>query len=272
MDSSRTLKEPTRIIKLDGPVNFRDLGGYRGMHGRSTPWRTLFRSDGLDSLTAADCAILEDHIGLGVVIDLRTEDEVNAVGSAQGTLRSAEYHHLPIMDQTKHMLISVHAGRTMAELYVEMAANSGTYVAQTVRVIAQSRGPAVFHCAAGKDRTGLIAAVVLDLLGVSDQDITADYALSAAILPILRARWDLRMKEVGQAGDNPGVGTQNSATTGWTSNDWDRAGTAMLSARVSTIETLVHTLRTDHGSIEGWLRAQGLTSADLAMFRNRLLG
>src|SRR5579859_4556528 len=169
-----------RVVDLEGCFNFRDLGGYRTVDGRCVRWQRLFRADGLHRLTEADLAHLAG-LGLATVIDLRTEKELDEVGRIAWPAPDLAFHHLPMLDVLPDRTTYpawVDAGY-VADRYVAMLEKGRDAVAEALAILTDPTAyPAVFHCAAGKDRTGLLAAVVLGLLNVSDEDIVADYALS----------------------------------------------------------------------------------------------
>jgi protein-tyrosine phosphatase len=171
---------PGRHIELEGSFNFRDLGGYHGVDGRPVRWRSLFRADGLYRLTPAD---LEDLGGLGLrtVIDLRTAGELEARGRIAWPTDDLVFHHLPLMDvlppddEYPEWSDPAH----VAAQYAGMLADGAPAVAAAIDVLCDPAAyPVVFHCMAGKDRTGILSALVLRVLGVADADIVADYALS----------------------------------------------------------------------------------------------
>jgi protein tyrosine/serine phosphatase len=171
---------PSRRLELEGSWNFRDLGGYVGAGGRSVTWRRIFRADGLDRLTEADFVQVA-ALGLKTVVDLRTGDEVAKGKMAIGD-RDVSWHHLPMLDvlPPRESYDTAWVGPDqVSERYVQMMASAGENVATFLTVIADETSyPLVYHCFAGKDRTGILTALVLGLLGVSDEDIAADYALS----------------------------------------------------------------------------------------------
>ncbi len=171
------LEESDRLIEFEAVFNFRDLGGYPTAGGGRTRWRRLFRADGLNRLRAEEA---DRFAGLGIstVVDLRTPDEVSAgrCPDADGVA----YHHLPMFDVMPNWDVEdPEADGYLAARYAEMLATGAEAVAGTLRLLADDAAyPLVFHCAAGKDRTGIMAAIVLDLVGVPDDVIVADYARS----------------------------------------------------------------------------------------------
>jgi protein-tyrosine phosphatase len=167
---------PSRLIPLTGAFNFRDLGGYPSGLGGETRWRRIFRSDNLSTLTEDDQKVLAD-LSIATVIDLRSPGEV--AGGRIAESDAYAYHHLPMADvlpdttDTRWSSPEYVSGR-----YLEMLSDG--CVRSALEIAADPRSyPLVFHCAAGKDRTGIIAAILLTLLEVSREEIVADYMLTA---------------------------------------------------------------------------------------------
>lgn len=181
--------EAERRIKFDGCFNFRDLGGYVTESGRTLRWGRLYRADGIQRLTEDDRRRFAT-LGIVTVIDLRTPDELELRGRFDaGDIR---YHHLPMFDvlpdMTSYDAETIAGPDFVVERYEEMLSAGAARVATALRVLAEPDTlPAVFHCAAGKDRTGLLAAIILRLLGVPRADVVADYALSQIAMQELLA-------------------------------------------------------------------------------------
>ena len=175
-------------MPLRGAFNFRDLGGYPARAGRTVRWRTLYRADALHHLDDDELAILGE-LGVRVALDLRTDSEVDG-GRIEH--HAITHQHLPVLGRTwepRRLDPDADAGEVLGSLYVEMLSVGAPALAGALEALADDeRLPAVFHCAAGKDRTGVLAAMVLSLLGVSDEVIVADYALSGAAMTTLVER------------------------------------------------------------------------------------
>jgi protein-tyrosine phosphatase len=182
-----------RSLNLAGASNFRDLGGYLGQGGRPVRWRTLFRSDHLAALTAQDVALLAD-LGLTRAYDFRGAVE-----------RAAEPYHLPGVTQhplpiepvvVLHMQALYAAGqsltaadteRLMQQTYRAFVTDNAAAFAQLFEHLLAHDAPLVFHCTAGKDRTGMAAALILLALGVPRPVVMQDYLLTNALLRMDRA-------------------------------------------------------------------------------------
>jgi len=167
---------PSRTLDFEGCVNFRDLGGYRTADGRTVAWRRLFRADGLHKLTGSDRAQLRD-LGLTTVIDLRTLDEAAQRGSFPVDDVPVRYVGLPLTDvlPATEDLPDWGEAAYVATRYGAMVSEGGPVLTEAIHVLADSGSlPAVMHCSAGKDRTGVLSALVLAFLGVPDETIVED--------------------------------------------------------------------------------------------------
>jgi protein-tyrosine phosphatase len=181
MSAPRESAAGTRVVDLEGCFNFRDLGGYRGVDGRLTRWRTLFRADGLYRLSPSDLERLAGF-GLRTVIDLRTAAELEQRGRPEWLEPAPRFHHLPMMDVLPERSKYAEWARPdhVAEQYIDMLEGGRQTVTTALEVLCDPASyPVVAHCMAGKDRTGILCALVLGLVGVPDDVIISDYTLSA---------------------------------------------------------------------------------------------
>ena len=179
-----TSPAPSRHIALPGTTNIRDLGGYRGNQGRSVRWRVLFRSDHLADLTPEGVQALH---GLGVrrSADFRGAQERRVDAYAWDGLHTHALTVEPTVVQKAFALI--HAGGSltaadsvalMQETYRHFVRDNTVQFAQLFQLLLEDEVPTVFHCTAGKDRTGWAAALILEALGVARADIEHDYLLT----------------------------------------------------------------------------------------------
>jgi len=182
------LADPRRVVTLEAVHNFRDLGGYpstlgAGPRGSMTRWGVLYRADGLYRLTEADVDVLRDR-GLRTVVDLRSHAELADYGTFPREQYDVQFTHFPVIDTTWKREAYEDAASDhdfMLRAYQSMLAEGDVRFAAAFEELARPGAlPAVFHCAAGKDRTGILAALVLGSLGVSRSYIIGDYALTAA--------------------------------------------------------------------------------------------
>jgi protein-tyrosine phosphatase len=173
-----------RHVVFEACFNFRDFGGYETSDGRRTRWKTLYRSDTLHRLTEADAETFSS-LGLRTVIDLRSSTELDDHGRLSRSVDHLTWHHVPMLDNVKLVPRDpadpppLPAETAPGEGYVRILEQFGTSVGRVFDLLA-ARGalPAVFHCTSGKDRTGMVAALLLEVLGVPDDVIAADYVLT----------------------------------------------------------------------------------------------
>jgi protein-tyrosine phosphatase len=186
-----------RWIELDGAVNVRDLGGLSTDDGGTTAQGVLLRSDNLQGLSDKDVRRLLDDYGLHTVLDLRTPTEVRLEGAgplvAEG-LRHVNLDLIPTWDvsESPSERIVPHEQREEGDLshfYLTYLDQMPQSVVDALRVLADpASGPTVVHCAAGKDRTGVIVGLALVVAGVRRDDIVADYAMTAERIEAVRER------------------------------------------------------------------------------------
>jgi hypothetical protein len=178
------------LISLVGSYNFRDLGGYPGHDGRPVQWGRLFRADTLHELTELDVDVLKG-LGLATIIDLRTTGELDRTGRGPLANEPISFWHLSVIGEGGGEAIAAPAapGDELTERYLWYLETS-TALVEAMRVVADSDNlPLVFHCAAGKDRTGVLAALVLDILGVEPSVIVADYVITAGRMDLIMGRF-----------------------------------------------------------------------------------
>lgn len=180
-----------RLIALEGAVNFRDLGGYATVDGQRTRWRTLFRADGLGELTEPDLVVMR-QLGIRTVVDLRSGYEVE-MSRFNVEAHPVAFHHFPFIDALPDVEEFERKPGLLGTQYTEMLDDAVPQIVGALEVLAGPEArPAVFHCTAGKDRTGLLAALVLSLLGVPEETVVADYALSGEAMARLREKLILK--------------------------------------------------------------------------------
>jgi protein-tyrosine phosphatase len=166
-----------KIIPLEGCLNFRDLGGYAG-DGGTIRHGQIYRSDDLSKLSAADIVRLEE-LGISIVIDLRSPEELDRAPNPLRGRAGFAYHHAPLLDGINSTADGPPEIQNLPAMYKSLLPNAGPQIRGIFQVLGRREGRGVvFHCTAGKDRTGVIAALILNLCGVGDGDIIADYALT----------------------------------------------------------------------------------------------
>lgn len=188
------LDDARRVVPLEGIHNFRDLGGYELADGRTIGWGRLFRSDGLYRASELDVETF-DGLGLRTVVDLRSTPETADHGSFPVEKYPVAYVHLPIIDVTWARsdvpdFPDTERGTVdfLVWAYHDMLQQGGDRFAAAIHTLALPESmPAVFHCAAGKDRTGVLAALILGALGVDHETIVGDYELTVDGMARMRA-------------------------------------------------------------------------------------
>ena len=241
--------QSNRFITFEGCVNFRDLGGYRTNEGRTVRWDRLYRSDALHELTGGDVSRALRRLGLQTMIDLRNHDEVRRDGT--GLLKSSGlgYHHFPLLEErgSPPPIAGADVAERLSVTYQWIVHNSGALIADAVTTIADKRGqPAVFHCSAGKDRTGIIAALVLGALGVNQETVMADYLLTNEVITGIHRRVMSMDPRSGLTADT-------------------------LRAQPVAMEQFLATLDSVHGGPEPYLRRHGVTAESIGRLKSALL-
>lgn len=252
-----------RRLDLEGPVNFRDLGGYETAEGRTVRRRHLFRSDALFRLTEADAAQVR-ALGVTTLIDFRTPDELEQHGFGGMDHLDAEHLHLPTIDTTRRVLDLTddeaqevaRALVTAADAYMMMLDRGSNAYASALRVVAESEAPVVFFCAAGKDRTGVFAALVLGLLGVSDEDIVTDYALTHEVIEKIH----ILRTSASSDEDNERMASYAHLI-----------GEDLRNAYPASMQSTIERLRERYGGFEGYASEIGVGPDVLDQLRARLL-
>jgi protein tyrosine/serine phosphatase len=240
-----------RTLAFSAVFNFRDLGGYGGVDGRNVRWRRLFRSDSLSRLGDPDRDAFA-ALGVRTVLDLRRPYEVERDGRVPEWDGLLWRHIHPDHPEWDHDLWDERAGvaRYLADRYAKLAVLGASGVGAALGVLADSvAAPVVVHCVAGKDRTGVVSALTLALLGVADDDIAADYALTGEAEPRFTA-WLREAYPHLAAQTPPPYFTQTPPE-------------AML--------LFLRELRERYGSIEGYAAAAGLSTDQIESLRTHLL-
>jgi protein-tyrosine phosphatase len=239
-----------RRIDLPGCANFRDLGGYPTRGGMRLRWRRLFRSDALHGLTPEGVDRIVDELGIGAIVDLRSTGEVGVDGRGELRDRAPAYHHLPLFDGPLTADPESASRLTLADRYFLIAERAQDPIARVITALAECSTPAVYHCSAGKDRTGLISAIVLGLLGVPDEFIVADYAATQENL-------DAIIDRLMQSPAYRDVIHSLPADT--------------LHAKPATMFSLLDRLRDRYGSFRGYANDIGLSDAVIRRLESGLL-
>ena len=252
-------------IDLDGAVNARDLGGLPAGDGRQIAPAVLLRSDNLQDLSAADVATLVDGFGLTTVIDLRSTQESESEGpSPLDAVPSVRHLHLSVLPElgertdvvAEALLLKRERDRSrypddvMCGHYLGYLEDRPDSVIGAIRAIADSDGAAIVHCAAGKDRTGVVVALALSAVGVPAEEVVADYALTGERIEAILRRL---MSSSTYEGDLKG-------------SEIDRHR-----PRPETMKALLEQVEARYGGVIQWLASHGFGPADLERLRARLV-
>lgn len=250
-----------RVVPMEGGHNFRDIGGYRTQDGLHVARGLVYRSGTMSELSDADHAVL-DSLGLQLVCDLRSTGERARRPSRMPNTVTFEIwardHDMSAGDLTRIVHRPDASADQVRNVMIEAYCRLPYEQAQSYRAlfhhIADGALPLVFHCAAGKDRTGVAAALLLDMLGVGREDVMDDYRLTDRFFA--RGCELVSKDPIGNrlAGVDPRI--------------WE----PMMRAETTYLETMFATIEQRHGSTEGFLRDElNLDAATLTTIRERLL-
>jgi protein-tyrosine phosphatase len=277
------MTDEPRWLPLDGAANARDLGGLPTDGGGETARHRLLRSDNLQGLTPGDVRLLVDEAGLRTVVDLRTDVEVELEGPGPLTREPrVEIRHLTLFPESggrtdvdadtllpwqesgenarRGSALSgtpadeppepPEPGSRAIAFYLAYLRDRPDNVVAALRAIADSAGAAVVHCAAGKDRTGVVVALALSVAGVPRERIVADYTATADRMAPLLAR--LKASDTYR-------------------EDLDSRPDDSHRPRAETMRRFLAHLDEHHGGPLGWLAGAGFGPDDVARLRARLV-
>jgi protein-tyrosine phosphatase len=179
-----------RLIQVEGGFNVRDLGGYATSDGRVTNSRVLIRAGNLDKITPAAQQQLLDY-GVKTIIDLRDEWEVQEFPNVFAQSKAVKYAHLPLIPSKLSDELTPQTDQltTLHEVYSTYLERCQPQIGAIFTAIAESESTTIFHCYAGKDRTGIVAALILSAVGVTDSVIAEDYAETTPHIAHLMTGW-----------------------------------------------------------------------------------
>jgi len=238
-----------RWMRFEGLDNVRDVGGLPLRDGGRTRSGVLLRSAALHWATAADVRRLVDEFGLRLVLDLRTPREIDRDGPTPIAAAGVETVALNFIGASRELPETEDDTDPLLRNYLGYLDDQPANIVEAVRrLAAPDAGPALVHCAAGKDRTGVLVAMVLDVAGVERAAVVEDYALSSAQIEALFRRW-----------------TGASGEPMPTVEDMRRHH-----PRAEVMEAVLERLDAAHGGAAGWLVERGLDEAALDRLRTRL--
>lgn len=251
-----------RWIDLDGVANMRDVGGLPTHDGGRIMERRLIRSDNLQDLSPSDVRHLTELIGVTDIVDLRSHKELRATGSGPLRATPLRHHHhsfLPepvagtdepdfLSKQTPAMEV-VRDADYWSQHYRGYLSTRPDSVSAALAVVATASGATVVHCAAGKDRTGTVVGLALSVAGVPDEEIVADYTLTAQ-----------RLRRVMDRLFSSDLYRDSLAHRPF--QDQIPAAASMIS--------LLEVVDQEFGGAAGWLRTQGWSADEVATLRTKL--
>lgn len=190
-------------LPLDGTTNTRDLGGYAGFGKKVTKWKKLLRSDCVSRLTAADKDYLVNEYQLAKVIDLRSPKEAKEAPNAFASDERVIYINLSLsfdVNPNEPIGWDIHRENLFGNFYVDILENKKEQLKKVFEEImnVDDGDSVLFHCTAGKDRTGVVAMLILGLCGVSRQDIATNYMQTATNLKYNAGFSETNKKMMGQ--------------------------------------------------------------------------
>ena len=250
MDGPAHDRHAARFVPLAGTVNARDLGGLPLAGGGVTRHGQLLRSDVPLRLDPEDRERLI-RLGIGTVVDLREAHELVRDHNALVGFDGIAVHHVEVWRLINEVGVAPDDPWSITGFYLSALDHAGAAFAAAVRLLAEAEGAALFHCTAGKDRTGLLALLVLEAVGVTREAVIEDFALTDARIGSIRERL-----------------TEEAAGRGIARPDFER----LLGATPDLIEPALAHLDRLHGGAEAYLRRHGADPATLARLRAKLSG
>ncbi|WP_216643275.1 tyrosine-protein phosphatase [Sulfitobacter sp. THAF37] len=242
----------TRHLPVRGAYNIRDLGGYTTASGGTIPWRRFLRADSLHRIDPSEITRLHDE-GLRMVIDLRTEGEVTTAPNPFAAFPDVHFANMPLFDDLSPAAMSnavVEDAHPLQTFYLTALETRADAIGEILSAMAEvQQGAVLFNCTAGKDRTGIIAALLLGIADVHRDQIIADYTMTADFIPDLVAEFlDLSRARGG---------------------DVESYARLLESPAPAIAATLDH-IDAHYGSVTGYLRHIGLPPSDLRRLFERL--
>jgi protein-tyrosine phosphatase len=251
-------------IELEGAVNVRDLGDLPTEDGQKTARGRLLRADNLQDLSAADVRKLVHDIGVTTVVDLRSSNELAAEGPAPldavASVRHAHHPVLPEVGSSTDVIADALLARDRQDKsryprdpvcghYLGYLEDRPDQVMGAVRSIARTEGAALVHCAAGKDRTGVVVALALTVAGVPAPAVAADYAATGERTEAIMTR--LRRSRL-------------------YARDINSKPADLHRPRAETMTAFLEQMDARYGGVASWLTDHGLSAADLGVLRVKL--
>ena len=241
------LIDPRRNLNLDSVQNLRDLGGYSTKEGRKTKWGIFLRSGDMSAMTKDDQAALLRQ-GIRCVIDLRMAKEIAIAPNVFSDSKKVAFFNHDFwgtrFDDYRSKRKTATPEEKLSDLYCAGLEINGFVMAAVMKTLASGEGGFVFHCRSGKDRTGLVAAILLVIAGVPDEVVAKDFGLSTTYL------------------NEPEL----------TEEDLKKPGAYQKGSAPETMMLTLEFLRDRYGGVEGYLRDQGVSVSEIDSVRGKILG
>lgn len=231
-----------RYVEMEHMNNLRTLGGYKTERG-VTRADTFYRGDKTSDLSEEEIERLK-ALGITCVVDLRADVECDARPSSLQNVAGLQYARVPLFDG----FLLPYTPATMGEVYVQLLNESPAGFAEIARLGIATPGACLFHCTSGKDRTGITAMLLLQLAGVSEEDVTRDFCLTEVYAEAHMNHMMALMHERGTP---------------------ERAH--MFTAKASEIKTALTYLRDEFGGARGYLARAGLNGGEIAQLTQKLV-
>ncbi len=250
------VEQNLRHLNFESVTNFRDLGGYKASGGRMVAWRRLFRSGEFSKISRSDFDRLIREIGLVSVLDLRSAVERERQGTGLLSEAGIRFHNISFFDDDDERRGDERRYKgfsSMGDLYVYLVGKRefGQQIIEALEIIAEAENhPLVFNCVIGKDRTGILAAILLSALGVADDDIIEDYTLSGPYMVEL----------INRKGRYPEIDAAVKALPGFF---WEATRESMT--------MFLTMLKQEFGSIESYINEHGADPSLISRLENALL-
>jgi protein-tyrosine phosphatase len=241
----------SRWAVFEGLDNVRDAGGLPLRGGGTTRPGVLLRSASLHYTTPADVRRLVDELRVRVVLDLRTPREIDRDGPTAVAAAGVETVALNLIGESREWLPETGDDvDPLLHIYRGYLTDFPARIVEAVRRVAEvDDGAALVHCAAGKDRTGVVTAMVLDAVGVERDAVVADYAASSEQIEAMFRRWTTAAGEPMPPEEE----------------------LLRHHPRAPVMDTLLAEVDAGHGGAAGWLAVHGLSQDALARLRERLV-
>ncbi|MCH4552861.1 MULTISPECIES: tyrosine-protein phosphatase [Aestuariibaculum] len=256
-----TLHLTEREIDLENSVNFRDLGGIPTQDGKHTKWGLIYRSGELSDLTNEDLAYMST-IDIKSILDFRTNEEIEEKPDMYPN--GVQWFHVPVGNMgngnMKEMFGKLReanpetfdGGKLMEDISEDLLKSKDAFKTLFSDLLNNDRTPLLFHCTAGKDRTGHASALILTALGVDEETIYNEYTLSNYF------RYDNNEETIKKAAKFYGID--------------QRILRPMMSVRRSYLQTGMDILKAEYGSVQNYLETEiGLDSTAISKLRNKFL-